>query len=261
MNDLRSIPIAHLVPSEDNVRTEPDPEACEEGEYIDKLADSIQANGLLHALAVRRVPGSSERYEVLAGLRRLEALKLLGHEVAPCRVLSQEVDAFRLSFEENMQRTQMTQKEKCLAIQRFLNENDHNVDMVARCVNLSANTVRRYAKVATLNDAMLDRLDAHDETRLTLKDAQTMAERLLQAAGGPAEVGAAMDADAASAPLPITGANAANEAAGQAKKPRKKPLKSQPWIYDREDTPVAIPPALYPDVYRLVLQFQAQNHE
>ena len=261
-----NINLSLLVPSSDNVRTEPEPESTEDGQYIDQLASNIEQYGLLHPLTVRATP--TGRYEVVAGLRRLEAIKLLGWSDAPCNVLSSAVDPFQVSFVENMQRFQMTHKEKCKAMARFLQAHDGNVSKVARVLNVTEGTVRKYAKIAELDDETLDRLDAKTDDRLTLKDALALAARMLAESGG-SSAGAAGGSAAAESSVNGSGGSSAGESSAggssaggssadgtTVKKPRKPPVKSNPWVFDADDNVVPIPPALYAEVHRLVMRHQ-----
>ena len=52
-------------------------------ENIEELAASIKKNGLLQPIVIGKVPGG---FELIAGQRRLAALKLLGEKVAPVRL-------------------------------------------------------------------------------------------------------------------------------------------------------------------------------
>src|SRR4051794_23305392 len=57
--------------------------------HIDQLAESIQAYGLLQPVLVRPI---GDRFELIAGYRRLEALRQLGHESVPVVVRMADVD-------------------------------------------------------------------------------------------------------------------------------------------------------------------------
>lgn len=264
------IPIGKLIPSDDNVRVEPDPE--DPKGHLSLLAESIERQGLLNPLSVR--PNGGDTYEVIAGLRRLEALKLLGWSEVPCRMLDTDTDAFLLSFEENMQRTPMSHKDKCLAVQRFMRENEDDVGKVAKRINLHPNTVRRYVKISALDEEQLDRLDVRGNEGLTLKEAQSMAERMLQASKGetgdkshiePLNPSDPLGLDAANMRVAALGGSASggDEATGEPKlkKKRKKPVKSEPWIMGPDEEPVPIPVALHPEVYRMVIRWKTENFE
>jgi ParB family chromosome partitioning protein len=80
--NFKHIPLEQIVPSPNNKYR-----ICD----IEELADSIEVDGLLHNLTVRKLPDSGE-YELISGERRFRALQLLvsrGLErfaAAPCKV-------------------------------------------------------------------------------------------------------------------------------------------------------------------------------
>ncbi len=86
---------------------------------IEAVAACIQAHGLLQSLVIRpKLDGegqASDRYEVVAGGRRLAALKLLAKQkriskstAIPCRVLDTDsVDVSEASLAENIVRQDM----------------------------------------------------------------------------------------------------------------------------------------------------------
>ena len=77
----------------------------EEKDYgdIEELAKSITEKGLMHPLVVNRV---EDGYHLVAGGRRLEAIKLLEWESVACRFYEDltEVEAKELELEENIRR-------------------------------------------------------------------------------------------------------------------------------------------------------------
>lgn len=86
--------------SKSNVRNEKD-------DSILELAESIDKNGLLQPIVVRKV---GAKYEVIAGHRRLEAVKSLGEPFIECVIMEDVNDQERLimQLEENIQRKQMS---------------------------------------------------------------------------------------------------------------------------------------------------------
>src|ERR687884_641154 len=112
MLPIQEIPLSKLVPSKANVRrTNP-------RSRIEELAASIQAHGLLQNLTVRPVPKAKGKpngggYEVLAGSRRLAALKALAKKKViapsvpiPCHVVKEGVGE-EISLAENVMQCPM----------------------------------------------------------------------------------------------------------------------------------------------------------
>ncbi len=84
-----------------------------------ELADSIQANGLVQPVSVRKV-GSG--YQLIAGERRFRAFQLLGRETIPA-IVRQTSDAQQLewSLVENIHRDDLNPIDRAKAYQAYLN--------------------------------------------------------------------------------------------------------------------------------------------
>ncbi len=98
-SDVRTLPLQRIHPNPFQPRKEFPQEELEE------LARSIQDNGLLQPILVRRRPGEAGDWELVAGERRLRAVSLLGWSEVPVWV--REVDdqtLLVLALVENLQR-------------------------------------------------------------------------------------------------------------------------------------------------------------
>lgn len=87
---------------------------------ISSLADSIERNGLLEPLVVRRI---SNGYELIAGCRRLRALRQLGHKTAICHIVeANDQQAFEISIVENVQHQNLNPIDEAIAYRRYIEE-------------------------------------------------------------------------------------------------------------------------------------------
>ncbi len=85
---------------------------------IAALADSISQNGILQPLSVRRI---NDKYELIAGERRLRAAKLCGFRTVPCIVhdMSDRNSAI-IALVENIQRQDLSFFEEAIAIEKLI---------------------------------------------------------------------------------------------------------------------------------------------
>lgn len=150
---VEAIALSRLVPSAANVRR------VNAAVGISELADSIEAHGLIHNLTVRK--GKKGRYEVVAGSRRLAALRLLakegrlaGHTDIPCNVRDAESDT-ELSLAENVQREAMHIVDEILSY-RQLAESGMAAESIAARFGQSVITVRQRLKLANLSPKVLE---------------------------------------------------------------------------------------------------------
>jgi len=144
--NIQMIPLSRLIPSPANVRKT----GATTG--IAELAASIKAHGLLQNLQVR--PAQGGKFEVVAGRRRLAALKRLARnkdieklvEIA-CHVLSDE-DAAEISLAENIMRLPMHPADQFEAFHALAEGGKGPEDIAAR-FGCSPATVRQRLKLAT----------------------------------------------------------------------------------------------------------------
>ncbi|QCL82913.1 ParB/RepB/Spo0J family partition protein (plasmid) [Agrobacterium tumefaciens] len=168
--NIRHIPLSKLVPSAANVRR------VNSTAGVSELADSIEAHGLIQNLTVRKAK-KGDKFEVVAGARRLAALRLLVKEgiynklvEIPCKVLDDESDA-EISLAENTQRETMHIVDEILGY-RQLAENGMTPDTIAARFGQSVATVRQRLKLANLSPKILD---AMREDELTIEQAKALA--------------------------------------------------------------------------------------
>ena len=164
------ISLAKLIPCPFNVRR------TGAGAGIEALAASIQAHGLLQSIVVRpKLDGegqASDRYEVVAGGRRLAALKLLAKQkritkntAIPCRVLDTDgVDGTEASLAENIVRQDMHPADQFDAFHR-LYQGGIGIEDIAARFGMSAHTVRQRLRLASVSPALIQ---AYRDEELTL---------------------------------------------------------------------------------------------
>jgi len=151
-HELLLIPLSQLRPSSRNVRTSG-------GASIPELASSIARVGLLQNLTVTAA-GDGEHYEVVAGKRRLAALKLLAkrrkldkaHDV-PC-LLVPDASARPVSLTENVQREAMHPAEQFEAFAALVAEG-RPIEDIAADFGVTPLVVQRRLKLANVSPRLL----------------------------------------------------------------------------------------------------------
>lgn len=106
------ISLTHLDPSPWNARRYFHPEA------IDQLAANIKNHGLLHAITVRP---KSDRYEIVCGNRRFQAVKQLGWTQIRARVMPLDDDqAYQIALIDNLAREALSPYEETIGYIKLL---------------------------------------------------------------------------------------------------------------------------------------------
>ena len=115
---------------------------------IDELAASVRDQGIIQPLLVRR---AGERYELIAGERRLRAARKAGLTDVP--VVVREAgngETLELALIENLQREDLNPIEEAAAYQRLQEEFDLTQEEIARRVGKSRPTVANSVRLLVL---------------------------------------------------------------------------------------------------------------
>ena len=159
---IRTLALDTLEPSPENVRKAPPDEAA-----LAELKASIAAHGLIGNLVVRPVAGA-RRYAVVAGGRRLAALKALAAEgvvpanhPVPCRVDEGGVPAAELSLAENAVRVAMHPADQAEAFGRLAAGGVSAAALAAR-FGVSERVVEQRLRLGNAAPALLDAYRAGD---------------------------------------------------------------------------------------------------
>jgi ParB family chromosome partitioning protein len=148
---LQSVSLSSLQPASANPRRKIDRKA------IEGLAASIKTDGVLHNLVVSPVEGpkgrngKKERFQIVSGSRRFEALLLLQErgELPEDFTVAVEIrddlskdDTLRIATVENLQRQNLTPLEEAGALTKLVHKGVTLDDVVAQ-TGLSATTIKR----------------------------------------------------------------------------------------------------------------------
>lgn len=102
----------------DKIKTNPYQPRTVFGDDISELAESIKANGLIQPLTVK---AEDDNYVLIAGERRLRAMKSLGYLSAPCIILDvSDRNSAVLALVENIQRKDLQFFDEAEAIAKLL---------------------------------------------------------------------------------------------------------------------------------------------
>ena len=129
---------------------------------VQELANSIKESGLIYPLLVRKTDksGLDGPYELIAGERRLRALRLLGHTEAPV-IIKELVDdrkALELSLLENIQREELNPIEEAQAFQLLSSEFGLTQEQIAVSVGKDRATVGNTLRLLKLSAPVKEEL-------------------------------------------------------------------------------------------------------
>jgi ParB family chromosome partitioning protein len=145
-------------------------------EKLQMLAESIAEQGVIQPLLVTR--GKGNRFNLIAGERRLRAARLAGQEEVPVVVMdsSSQGKNLELALIENIQRHDLNPIEEAVAYTRLINEFNLTQEQVARKVGRKRSTVTNTLRLLNLPGYLQDDVangtvsEGHARVLLRLKD-------------------------------------------------------------------------------------------
>lgn len=134
------------------------------------LADSIQANGIIQPLVVRKLPDG--RFELIAGERRLRAAVMAGLRRVPCVIHKTDDETSALySVIENLQRSNLTVFEESEGINRLITEYGMSQAEAAARLGIAQSTLSNKLRLLKLDSEIQARIVS---ARLTERHARAL---------------------------------------------------------------------------------------
>ena len=122
-----------------------------EKESLEELSNSIRERGIIQPLIVRKSEDQDNKYELIAGERRLQASQNAGlHEVPVVILKADNLKSLELAIVENVQRKDLNPIEESQALIRLQNEFGLTQHQVAEAVGKSRSAVTNLMRLASL---------------------------------------------------------------------------------------------------------------
>lgn len=258
------IDLSNLVLSSKNVRKIL--EIDQDETTIKNLAESIKSHGLINPLTVIK---KDTNYEVIAGQRRLLALKHLNVATVNCNILENidSTQAELISFTENIQRNKMAQQDKCFYFDKINKLCKGKTSDVAKLTGYSVNTIKEYIFInENLTSELFSKLDMKGESKLSMEIASFICKNIPKE--NQVEVYDSLlpfgtvemkkqeilkfvqneNNDEIHEETKETKEKETNEQETE----KKKKVPKEPWVFDENGDPLIIPKFLYPEICNLI---------
>ena len=155
---------------------------------LEDLIGSIKEHGLLQPITVTRI---GDKYELIAGERRLRACKTLGLKTIPAIVReANEQQKLELALIENIQRQDLNPVEEAISYKALIDEFNLTQDDVAKRVGKSRSNVANIVRLLDLPEYILSALKdgrimkSHARTLLAETDPKRQQELFEQMLNG-----------------------------------------------------------------------------
>jgi ParB family transcriptional regulator, chromosome partitioning protein len=142
-DEVIKIPVENIVPNPNQ------PRFYFDGENLKNLAESIREHGIIQPIIVTKI--GEDRYELIAGERRLQASKLIGKKDIPAIVkLATNQEKLELALIENIQRHDLNPIEEARAYKKLQTEFNLTQEDVAKRAGKNRSTVANIVRLLEL---------------------------------------------------------------------------------------------------------------
>lgn len=149
LNRVVEVSVSEIVPNPHQPRTDFDLADMQ------SLAESIAQNGILQPLTVRK--DAEQRYELVAGERRLRAAKLVGLQSVPCIILDiSERNSAIMALVENIQRQDLSFFDEASAIEKLISYYGMTQEDAAAKLGKAQSTIANKLRLLRLTQAERD---------------------------------------------------------------------------------------------------------
>ncbi|HRG90188.1 MAG TPA: ParB/RepB/Spo0J family partition protein [Chitinophagales bacterium] len=125
------------------------PRTTFEEESLNDLADSIKVHGVIQPITVRKI--ENNKYQLIAGERRLRASKLAGKAEVPAFVrLASDQESIEIALIENIQREDLNPLEIAINYKRLQDECDLTQEELAVRLGKNRSSVTNYMRLLRL---------------------------------------------------------------------------------------------------------------
>lgn len=125
------------------------PRSTFDSESLEELADSIRIHGVIQPITVRRIEGN--KYQLIAGERRLRASKLAGRTDIPAYIrLASDQESIEIALIENIQREDLNPLEIAINYKRLMDECDLTQDKLSERLGKNRSTVTNFIRLLKL---------------------------------------------------------------------------------------------------------------
>ncbi|MBA5852009.1 nucleoid occlusion protein [Clostridium sp. cel8] len=120
-------------------------------ESLDELAQSIKAYGIVQPLSVRKL--SDEKYELVAGERRLRAAKKAGIKEVPVIIVDiSDEESAAIALLENLQRENLNFLEEAEAYYNLIKNHSYTQEKLAQVIGKKQSTIANKIRLLKLDE-------------------------------------------------------------------------------------------------------------
>ena len=147
-----------------------------EKESLEELTKSIKERGIIQPLIVRISENQKNKYELIAGERRLQASQTAGlHEVPVIIIDADNLKSLELAIIENVQRKDLNIIEEAQGYKRLIEEFGYDQEKVSKFIGKSRSHITNSLRILSLPRTVIELIE---NEKLTLGHAKVLVGHL-----------------------------------------------------------------------------------
>ena len=157
-----------------------------EKDSLEELSNSIRERGIIQPLIVRKSDDKENKYELIAGERRLQASQNAGlHEVPVVILKADNLKSLEFAIVENVQRKDLNPIEEAQGYQRLINEFHYDQEKVAKFIGKSRAHISNCLRLLGLPKKIIKYLEdekisqGHAKILVGLENSELIADKII----------------------------------------------------------------------------------
>ena len=154
---------------------------------LEELSNSIKERGIIQPLIVRKSDDQDNKFELIAGERRLQAAQSAGlHEVPVVIIEADNLKSLELAIIENVQRKDLNIVEEAESYKNLINNFDYDQDKVSKFIGKSRSHISNSLRILSLPEKIIEMLRddkitlGHAKVLIGLENALLLAEKIIK---------------------------------------------------------------------------------
>ena len=184
-NDIKSsknnISISSIVPNKNQ------PRKLFEKVGLEELTNSIKERGIIQPLIVRKSDDQDDKFELIAGERRLQAAQSAGlHDVPVVIIEADNLKSLELAIIENVQRRDLNPIEEAESYKNLIENFGYDHEKVSQFIGKSRSHITNSLRLLSLPEKLVDMIryekisQGHAKILIGLENALLIAEKIVK---------------------------------------------------------------------------------
>ncbi len=157
-----------------------------EKDSLQELSNSIRERGIIQPLIVRKSDDFKNKYELIAGERRMQAAQNAGlHEVPVVIIDADNLKSLELAIVENVQRKDLNPIEEAKGYQRLIDEFNYDQEKVSKFIGKSRPYISNSLRLLSLPENVIKFIEddkitsGHAKILVGLNNAEVFAKKII----------------------------------------------------------------------------------